>query len=44
MRRALQLHDVFSIDNALAVLWQPVTKHVGHQHNIHFFANGAQRL
>ena len=44
MRRALQLHDVFSIDNALAVLWQTMTKHVGHQCNVYLFTNGAQRL
>ena len=42
MRRALQLHDVFSIDDALAILWKAVTKHVGHQSDIHLFANGAQ--
>ncbi len=41
MRRALQLHDVFSIDDALAILWQTMTKHVGHQSNIHLFANVA---
>ncbi|MEY3505616.1 MAG: hypothetical protein RI898_369 [Actinomycetota bacterium] len=39
---ALQLHDVFSIDDALAILWQTMTKHVGHQCNVYLFTNGAQ--
>ena len=41
MWRALQLHDVFSIDDALAILWKAMTKHVGHQCNVYLFANGA---
>ena len=44
MRGALQLHDVFSIDDALAILWQSMAKHIGHQGNVYLFANGAQRL
>ena len=44
MRCALQLHDVFSIDDALAILWKAVSKHIGDQSNVYLFTNGAQRL
>ena len=44
MPRALQLVDVAGFSDALAVLWQSMPKHVGHENHIHFFANRADRL
>ena len=44
MTCALQLVDIAGLSDALAVLWQSMPKHVGHEDHIHFFANRTDRL
>lgn len=41
MAGSLELLDVFSIGDALAVFWKPWTKHVRHQNNVDLFTDGA---
>ncbi len=38
---ALQFHNVAALGDALAVLWQAVSKYIGNESNIHFFTDGA---
>ena len=41
---ALQFHNVTAVGDALAVLWQPMSKYIGHESDIDFFADGAHGL
>ena len=41
---ALQFHNVAAVGDALAVLWQAVSKYIGHECNVDFFADGAHGL
>ncbi len=44
MAGALQFHNVTAIGDALAVLWKAVSKYIGHESDIDFFADGAHGL
>ena len=42
--RALQLVDIAGIGDAFSVLGKTMAEHIGDQHNVHFFADGADGL
>ena len=41
---ALQFHNVASVGDALAVLWQTVSEYIGHESHVDFFTDGAHGL
>ena len=41
---ALQFHNVATVGDALSVLWQAVSKYIGHESHIDFFTDGADGL
>ncbi len=41
---ALQFHNVASVGDALAVLWQAMSKYIGHESHVDFFADWAHSL
>lgn len=44
MTRALQLVDIACFGDAFSVLGQTMAKDVGHEDNVHFLADGTDRL
>lgn len=44
MARALQFVDVAGLGHAFSVFGQTMSEHIGHQHHVHFLANGTHRL